>query len=184
MNTRMPPCWVGAKDGVIKGTHDAPCNLDGVEGVRYVPAQPYANPAFAAFANDPPRQQAQPEQVNAMLLEALEAAEKLEHAALVALSEATYELKVGNTYTTATDTYKANNELIHRLDKILNLQYRDRKREARLAARQAQPERAPLTNIEAHALLRRVGILANFETITEIIRAVEKHHGIKQGGQQ
>jgi hypothetical protein len=85
-------------------------------------------------------QQVQPEQVNAMLLEALEAAEKLEHAALVALSEATYELKVGNTYTTATDTYKANNDLIHRLDKILNLQYRDRKREVRLAAQQAQPE--------------------------------------------
>lgn len=88
-------------------------------------------------------QQAQP--VNAMLLEALEAAEKLEHTALVALSEATDELKVGNTYTTATDTYKVHNDLIHRLDKILNLQYRDRKREARLAAQQAQPERTALT---------------------------------------
>lgn len=70
-----------------------------------------------------------------MLVEALQAAEKLEHEALVALSEATYELKVGNTYTTATDTYKANNDLIHRLDKILNSQYRDRKRTALTAAR-------------------------------------------------
>lgn len=34
-------------------------------------------------------------EVNAMLVEALQAAEKLEHEALVALSEATYELKVG-----------------------------------------------------------------------------------------
>ena len=83
---------------------------------------------------------AQPVQVNAMLVEALEAAEKLEHEALVALSEATYELKVGNTYTTATDTYKAHNDLIHRLDKILNSQYRDRKRAALTAAQQAQPE--------------------------------------------
>ena len=83
---------------------------------------------------------AQPVQVNAMLVEALQAAENLEHEALVALSEATYELKVGNTYTTATDTYKANNDLIHRLDKILNSQYRDRKRAALTAAQQAQPE--------------------------------------------
>ena len=82
---------------------------------------------------------AQPVQVNAMLVEALEAAEKLEHEALVALSEATDELKVGNTYTTATDTYKAHNDLIHRLDKILNSQYRDRKRTALDAAKQAQP---------------------------------------------
>lgn len=77
---------------------------------------------------------AQPVQVNAMLVEALEAAEKLEHEALAALSEAAYELKVGNTYTTATDTYKANNDLIHRLDKILNSQYRDRKLAARAIA--------------------------------------------------
>ena len=88
---------------------------------------------------------AQPEPVNTMLVEALQAAEKLEHEALVALSEATYELKVGNTYTTATDTYKANNDLIHRLDKILNSQYRDRKRTALTAAKQAQSERAPLS---------------------------------------
>ena len=85
---------------------------------------------------------AQPVQVNAMLVEALQAAEKLEHEALVALSEATDELKVGNTYTTATDTYKAHNDLIHRLDKILNSQYRDRKRAALTAAQQAQPEPA------------------------------------------
>ena len=84
-------------------------------------------------------QSAQPVQVNAMLVEALEAAEKLEHEALAALGEATYELKVGNTYTTATDTYKAHNDLIHRLDKILNSQYRDRKRAALTAAQQAQP---------------------------------------------
>lgn len=80
------------------------------------------------------------QQVNAMLVEALGQAEKLEHEALVALSEATYELKVGNPYTTATDTYKANNDLIHRLDKILNLQYRDRKHAALTATQQAQPE--------------------------------------------
>ena len=90
-----------------------------------------------------PSYTAQPVQVNAMLVEALQAAEKLEHEALVALSEATYELKVGNTYTTATDTYKANNDLIHRLDKILNSQYRDRKRTAITAAQQAQPEQRP-----------------------------------------
>lgn len=93
---------------------------------------------LAALESD--TQQAQPEPVNAMLVEALQAAENLEHEALVALSEATYELKVGNTYTTATDTYKANNDLIHRLDKILNSQYRDRKRAALTAAQQAQPE--------------------------------------------
>ena len=87
----------------------------------------------------PTLETAQPVQVNAMLVEALQAAEKLEHEALVALSEATYELKVGNTYTTATDTYKANNDLIRRLDKILNSQYRDRKRAALTAAQQAQP---------------------------------------------
>lgn len=129
---------------------------------------------------------AQPEQVNTMLLEALEAAEKLEHAALVALSEATYELKVGNTYTTATDTYKANNELIHRLDKILNLQYRDRKREARLAAQQAQPERAPMTQqqIEELAVEEELLLICDgLEEFVEIVRAVEKYHGIKQGGQ-
>ena len=78
-------------------------------------------------------------EVNAMLVEALEAAENLEHEALVALSEATYELKVGNTYTTATDTYNANNDLIHRLDKILNSQSLDRNRAALAAAQQAQP---------------------------------------------
>ena len=90
--------------------------------------------------------------VNAMLVEALQAAEKLEHEALVALSEATYELKVGNTYTTATDTYKANNDLIHRLDKILNSQYRDRKRAALTAAKQAQS--ATVTRDELLTALR------------------------------
>lgn len=83
------------------------------------------------------------EPVNAVLVSALEAVEKLEHEALVALSEATYELKVGNTYTTATDTYKANNDLIHRLDKVLNLQYRDRKRTALAAAKQSQGVEMP-----------------------------------------
>lgn len=132
---------------------------------------------------------AQPVQVHAMLLEALEAAEKLEHAALVALSEATDELKVGNTYTTATDTYKANNELIHRLDKILNLQYRDRKREARLAARQAQPERAPLSDAELKAIAESAadkiwpgaGGVGWTDKDTEYHR--EFYNGIKQGGQ-
>lgn len=40
-----------------------------------------------------------------------------------ALGDALFELKVGNTYTTATDSYKANNELIHRLDIVMNGQY-------------------------------------------------------------
>lgn len=107
------------------------------------PQTPYLDNAIdhrLVYAAPIPQQPAQ--QVNAMLVEALGQAEKLEHEALVALSEATYELKVGNPYTTATDTYKANNDLIHRLDKILNLQYRDRKHAALTAAQQAQPEPA------------------------------------------
>lgn len=36
--TEMPDCWVVVKDGRIVGTHDEPCSLDGVQGVRYVPA--------------------------------------------------------------------------------------------------------------------------------------------------
>lgn len=40
-----------------------------------------------------------------------------------ALGDALFELKVGNTYTTATDSYKANNELIHCLDTVMNGQY-------------------------------------------------------------
>lgn len=126
-------------------------------------------------------------EVNAMLLEALEAAEKLEHAALVALSDATHELKVGNTYTTATDTYKVNNELIHRLDKILNLQYRDRKREARLAARQAQPERAPLSDQQKRILFECVEQVKDGNEMDYWLlgfEAAERAHGIKQGGQQ
>ena len=113
--------------------------------------------ALAALAT------AQPVQVNAMLVGALQAAEKLEHEALVALSEATYELKVGNTHTTATDTYKAHNDLIHRLDKILNSQYRDRKRAALTAAQQAQPEPSEMTE-------EREAYIAGLESRTHEMR--------------
>ena len=144
----------------------------------------------------------QPVQVNAMLVEALEAVEKLEHEALVALSEATYELKVGNTYTTATDTYKANNDLIHRLDKILNSQYRDRKRTALTAAKQAQPERAPSDdklNADRYRWLReqhwndsKFAVVSNPKTAVNLGSICPSRElldaaidaAIKQGGQQ
>jgi hypothetical protein len=132
---------------------DVTCIPDMTEEITFLRAelsalksqQPAAPPQFTS-SNWPWKQEApvaQPEPVNAMLVEALVAAEKLEHEALVTLSEATYELKVGNTYTTATDTYRAHNDLIHRLDKILNSQYRDRKRAAFTAAPVAQPAEAP-----------------------------------------
>ena len=113
--------------------------ITGVKGEHYPCKPDIFEMTYESAALDT----AQPVQVNAMLVGALQAAEKLEHEALVALSEATYELKVGNTYTTATDTYKAHNDLIHRLDKILSSQCRDRKRAAITAAisaaKQAQP---------------------------------------------
>ena len=123
--------------GQYKAERDA-----ALEKLRELEAQPTARTYMDGYSDGKQwaMEQAQPEPVNAMLVEALGQAEKLEHEALVALSEATYELKVGNPYTTATDTYKANNDLIHRLDKILNLQYRDRKHAALTATQQAQPE--------------------------------------------
>ena len=34
----MPDCWVVVKNGKILGTHDEPCQNQGIQGVRYVPA--------------------------------------------------------------------------------------------------------------------------------------------------
>ena len=40
------------------------------------------------------------------------------------------------------------------------------------------PARDPLTDEQCDAIMRKVGILANFETIRELIRATEAAHGI------
>lgn len=35
----MPDCWVVIKNGQIIATHDEPAHIDGIQAVRYVPAQ-------------------------------------------------------------------------------------------------------------------------------------------------
>ena len=40
----MPDCWVVVKNGKILGTHNEPAHIDGLQAVRYVPAQPSGLP--------------------------------------------------------------------------------------------------------------------------------------------
>ena len=40
----MPDCWVVVKDGKILGTHNEPAHIDGLQAVRYAPAQPKRKP--------------------------------------------------------------------------------------------------------------------------------------------
>jgi len=55
---------------------------------------------------------------------------------------------------------------------------------AMIAAAPSSPPPVALSDEQADAILRRVGILANLDVLRSIIRETEAAHGIKQGGRQ
>lgn len=52
IETQWPDCWVCVKDGKIIGTHDEPCQLDGIEAVLYTRHEHDSEPYAVARVDD------------------------------------------------------------------------------------------------------------------------------------